>query len=255
MTMRHLAITTLLFLGVLASSASAQVGFVQPLLSGSDKTKGATLTLTGAATTQAGHDIFVAFAADPGGGPWVVGDNLGNNYLAEEVTLNPRMVEAVLFRAAAIVGGTITTITIQGAAPVVAKAAVAGEFVGVGIGRPAGGDMTFNWVAQYMNAINADTFPAQALSVGAAGYEQRGDDVIEAEIPSGTTRCDGAPIFNHLVGQAGTRGQGDRTNILAGLVYAIGATCDVRNYQGYMLLRSRDQRGGSAGAGGLYLPQ
>ncbi len=244
---RSLALALCLCL-CLVSAAHAQSTFIQPLLSGASKTKGTSLALTGAVAVTAGDDIFVAFAADPGGGPYTATDNLGNSYAIQEWTTYSRSVDSLLFRAQNILGGILTQITIVGSAVVTAKAAVAGEFGGVGLGHAGLGGQSNNGYCWYIYANHADDIPAGGLAVGAAAFEESGSDTILAGVPLGTPR-----ITNYVVGQAGTTGQGDRTNMTVALVYALAPGYD-NNYQGIAFLQSGRARE-SSGAGGVYASQ
>lgn len=232
---------------LMAHEASAQAAFVKPLLSGSSKASGTTLTLTGSVSVAFGNDIFVAFASDPGGAPYTVADNLGSLYTVEEVTRHSSIVEAVLFRAAAVAGGLLTTITVNSQAAVTAKAAVVGEFASVGTGARGYGGIGNGGLSWYLGFIERVPLPPSGVGIGAAAFEESGN-VVVTPYPYGQR-----PIPPIVVGQAGTIGQGARSNVVVALLYTpapIGGTSD---YDGIVVSTGKPH--GSAGASGTYAPK
>lgn len=238
---------TLLVLFLFPSLASAQAALVQPLFSGSSKVAGSTLVLSGLAGVASGLDIFVAFAADAGGAPYVVSDNLGNAYVIQEVTTHPGTMQAMLFRAASVPGGALTSIIIAGSNSVAAKAAVSGAFSGVGFGTAGNGGIANGGVAYFIGAVNRVMLPPSGIGIGAAAFERAGTAVIQP-YPGGLV-----PVTPVIVGQAGTIGGGERTNITVALLFATTPT-GTQGYQGVAVIPF-GRTHASAGAGGVYWSQ
>jgi len=222
--------------------------FVQALLTGQSKTAGTSLVLSGSKTVTAGNTIFVAFASDDVGSGYSVADNLGNTYsVVEGPTVQSGAVKTTLWRAPITTGGTLTTITVSWTTNATAKAAVSGEFSGVGTLSTVGGG-----IASPANincySVYGKTVPANGLAVGAHGYETPTTDDIVCSGYSGTPQ-----LTMVEVGQDGTTGSGAASNITAELGYAVGTTTDSTGFYLFGADNTSSSRA-NAGAGGVYNP-
>ena len=219
--------------------------FVQALFTGSSKTAGASLAITGSKTITVRDTIFVAFASDDVGSAYSVTDNLGNIYTSVKEQVNTGAVKTRLWRAPVTVGGTLTTQTISWTTNATAKAAVSAEFSGVGsqiAGSPVGTNTSVAGSVFPIISTDALNTPAGGLAVGAAGFEAPSDDATPTWSISATTDV----ISNATI--TGTIGGGATSNISVSLIYTLGP---VTNTQIVKIDSGRTTRNG-AGAGAIY---
>lgn len=196
----------------------ATPAFVQLLLSGSSKTSGTSLALSGSVTLTIGNTIFLAFSCDDGGSAYAVVDNLGNIYRRLHELTNVGHVKTQLWTARVVIPGVLTTQTISWTTSVTAKAAVSGEFAGaINAIRLLDGEALD---ASSSRAVISRFCSKDDLWIGACGVE---DDV--ALVPSG-----GQPLEPPLsVGSAGTTGASSASNISVSLIYFIPSNDNTAN--------------------------
>lgn len=184
--------------------------FVQALLTGQSKVAGTSLVLTGSKTVTDGNFIFVAFANDPGATTgFDIQDNLGNIYLPVATNQNPAGVETKLYvagRVESLLGGTLTSITCSWIFDVTAKAAVSGEFAGLGELRGAYGESVTGTELRYA-FHDVTPWKADDLVVAALGWEAPATDDL-------------TPGAGVEVAQEGTTGAPAADNVTAQLLYA-----------------------------------
>jgi hypothetical protein len=184
--------------------------FVQALFTGQSKTAGTSLAITGSLTVTSGNFLAVAFASDDVGSGYSVTDNLGNTYTQAGSTITQAgSVKTMLFVAPVTTGGTLTTQTVSWTTNATAKAAVSGEFSGLGTTYQTNGLATAGaFTCQCFTGTPPDTIPTGGIGIGACGWEGPNGDTI--------TASGGATV---LVGHLGTTGGGAVSNITAALVY------------------------------------
>jgi hypothetical protein len=221
--------------------------FVQALLTGNSKTSGTSLVLSTSSPSQlpvtAGNDIFVAFACDDAGSAFSATDNLGNVYELVREEPFASFVKTQLWRAANIVGGTLTTITVSWTTALTAKAAVAGEFSLLGPLRATDGITIASPNESVAVAHARQPWFRGELVIGAMGWEgPNTDDTDPFDEAYGAT----------IVGQNGTTGGSATSNIFVDLCYQM-APRDSAPTQSYKLAVFNNQAvRNNAAAGAIY---